>query len=1258
MSRAVFGVKGDVNSSVFHIDDTTIVYAAGNYVVIMNVETKQQHLIPCSLESACITAMSMSRSRKYLAVAEQADKATISIIDLSTRKRRSKALVTSEAQSNKYVSLAWSPDEEWLIAQGAEPEWKLVLWRWPSGLRSQVAFSDKVQANNQGEAFQCLFHPTNGETVTVIGSGVNKVLKLVVENREGVLRSVGFGMGKIGDGSGKGLVTHCWLPGQGSSEADRMLIGTEQGEIYIQDPEHGWETIKAMQVPEGVSVASICSYANSKAFTVGGTGGSVMFFVAQDLERDPYKLLRTIQIKGETGTVKSISISPSQENMVVTTSTNQIYMMELSSADMQSNVVDNNAMKSLLGTPHCGEVTGMDVCLRKPLLATCSSTLDDYAVKLWNYRDETCDLSVKFAEMPLSVSIHPTGHLLVVGFADKVRLCNILMDDYKEVRTFPIKGCREVRFCVGGQYFVAVDPLTHAIKVYATYTGEEVAELARHTNKVWSLQWSRDDANLISCGSDGQVICWCMRTFKVLFLHQTRGQYFTSAVPAPSGRTLLACGSDKGLKEIGEDGAVLRHVGCEEEFSQLAVVHGGQAILAATENGIIRAFRWPIKAIGLEQIQPPLKAHALDYNLQTFCVSRMCMVAGAAMAYTAGHDGSISMYKLGAEAVPVGAAAKAAEKGKADALVPPTDEVLVTKTDLEQRKAAMEELVQRVSDNQAKYQWEISLLNKRLREQISNLTAKFNDELDKDRKNYAKLLSDKKEMKAMYDEKLRTAEAQHAQELDALESSYREKIQQESQRYHELEQEMEMMRERYMEQDTLLHENHARNLRELESEYNRQLREEQEQGDMLENQRQEMARKFEEKRAVVEDDADSEVETLTNMYKNLLAKEREDGASLSLKNTSMAQTKEQLDKEVNKLKTDIKRLFETEKLKYADIASHEKDRETLKKEMKERDETIAEKEKRIYDLKRKNQELEKFKWMLDYKIKDLRAMIEPREAEIATMREQVKEMDNELERYEKQNAALELTASELQLRISALQDEESKQDQDLEDIQNLTDRYRRELHYAVLKMRDEKQFKEAIKELYKRFAELDVDELVAGNEVASEHSRQRDHLEKTVETLKRKLATDVERSRASRTRVVAEHVALVQEINELRRELKLVLTRGQNMTPSAAGRPKASPMPPGSGAGGGPSDADLEREVAMQELALRKLEDEVRAREEMLLEIRAGAGARPPSGRLPPLERGPQPVVEVPAGAGGPEEMGTEAMTADAMPEGVDVVVE
>jgi len=55
-------------------------------------------------------------------------------------------------------------------------------------------------------------------------------------------------------------------------------------------------------------------------------------------------------------------------------------------------------------------------------------------------------------------------------------------------------------------------------------------------------------------------------------------------------------------------------------------------------------------------------------------------------------------------------------------------------------------------------------------------------------------------------------------------------------------------------------------------------------------------------------------------------------------------------------------------------------------------------ERRIYDLKKKNQELEKFKFVLDYKIKELKKQIEPREQEIVDMKDQIKEMDGELER--------------------------------------------------------------------------------------------------------------------------------------------------------------------------------------------------------------------------------------------------------------------
>jgi uncharacterized protein (DUF3084 family) len=70
-----------------------------------------------------------------------------------------------------------------------------------------------------------------------------------------------------------------------------------------------------------------------------------------------------------------------------------------------------------------------------------------------------------------------------------------------------------------------------------------------------------------------------------------------------------------------------------------------------------------------------------------------------------------------------------------------------------------------------------------------------------------------------------------------------------------------------------------------------------------------------------------------------------------------------------------------------------------------------------------HQELEKFKFVLDYKIKELKKQIEPRELEIADMKEQIKEMDHELERYHKNNALLDLTISDLKLKLDGIQKE-------------------------------------------------------------------------------------------------------------------------------------------------------------------------------------------------------------------------------------------
>ena len=70
----------------------------------------------------------------------------------------------------------------------------------------------------------------------------------------------------------------------------------------------------------------------------------------------------------------------------------------------------------------------------------------------------------------------------------------------------------------------------------------------------------------------------------------------------------------------------------------------------------------------------------------------------------------------------------------------------------------------------------------------------------------------------------------------------------------------------------------------------------------------------------------------------------------------------------------------------------------LRKDIHEREESISDKERRMAELKAKNKELEKFKFVLDYKLRELAKEIEPRDEQIMQMRETIRELDDELQR--------------------------------------------------------------------------------------------------------------------------------------------------------------------------------------------------------------------------------------------------------------------
>jgi len=90
-------------------------------------------------------------------------------------------------------------------------------------------------------------------------------------------------------------------------------------------------------------------------------------------------------------------------------------------------------------------------------------------------------------------------------------------------------------------------------------------------------------------------------------------------------------------------------------------------------------------------------------------------------------------------------------------------------------------------------------------------------------------------------------------------------------------------------------------------------------------------------------------------------------------------------------------------------------------QINEKDTIIGDHEKRIYSLKKKTQELEKFKFVLDYKIKELKREIAPRGMEITRLRKETNDMDKNLRHYNKINANLGYIVDDLRIRQDHMQ---------------------------------------------------------------------------------------------------------------------------------------------------------------------------------------------------------------------------------------------
>jgi len=581
--------------------------------------------------------------------------------------------------------------------------------------------------------------------------------------------------------------------------------------------------------------------------------------------------------------------------LVCTLANSQAYVFTLSNTDILK--ADEMNFELLSQAFHSYVVTGLDTCVRKPLVATCST---DKSVRVWNYIDKSTDLSKVFTEEIHSITFHPSGLHVLAGFSDKLRLMNLLMDDIRPYKEFAIKMCRECRFSTGGHQFAAVNGNT--IQIYSTYTCENIGNLRGHNGKVKSIYWTQDDRCVISAGMDGAVYEWQLKDFKRTSENVLKSCSYTCAVCTSDARSIFAVGSDRKMKEIS-DSNITKEITDPNavQINQIVLSHSGRMLFAGTESGTIRSYKFPLTGDYTE-----IQVHSAP-------VTRLRITTDDAFLFSVSEDSTVYIFDVKDKE---GRSAKRDKEMMAFA-----EEILVTKTDLEEKTQTMTELKTKVEELTMQNEYQLRLKDLNYSEKIKEATEKFNQELDGDKKNYELLLQAKNDMEMEYEEKIKQLEERQQQHILATESQYQQKIMTEVDRYQQLVAEKEMMNEKWEEKMQMQTEDHERALEELTNEYEGRLQEEMTVLEREKGEKEGLIQEFDETRRQLEEDVDREIEELKEKYEAKLATEREAALRLKGENGIMRKKFTALQKDIEDQKDEISGLFQNKKALHGGIGS-------------------------------------------------------------------------------------------------------------------------------------------------------------------------------------------------------------------------------------------------------------------------------------------------------------------------------------------------
>lgn len=659
------------------------------------------------------------------------------------------------------------------------------------------------------------------------------------------------------------------------------------------------------------------------------------------------------------------------------------------------------------------------------------------------------------------MAIHPLGLLIAVAFPSRVRIMVPLLDDMMEEKDLPLKHCRQLTFSHGGHY-LAIGQGSNVILIGVP--NYEATNTLKGPAGLCSLAWSLDDQFLATAAADGRVSEWHVSSQQCETDSPER-RVWSCLTYLPTERSLLLSASDAlQLRRMGQPLHDMTISG-DQSLSHLRWVKfpvgtggTGGAIVGGTASGKVRAMALSLLQGG--------NGSTAERWLHSGAVTAVAVSQCGTVAVTAGEDGAVTCLQVVADApraslaglvtVPTGewhrlsAAWRSAEAAVTAAKAEGVAAV--------QREAVQwAERVRRAEERERVAREAVALPPVTTEEVVSELDstrmaeeveAQLHRQINDLALRCESLKAAKDDMQFQLEEKIQVLVANQRQILDDARKEWELKLKAESEKSSRLKKEFEFVSLEHEEEIEQQEEEHDIEITQSQEKSGRVIQIERDHAMSLKGDNNMLRRKC---------------EALTQEYELLQGQIFEK------------------DKEVQKTKRKVQELEETI--------------EGLKKEVDERNYTIGQKEYRILEVKQKNQELEKYRFVLDYRMNELKGELNPKELLMSEMRGQIKDMDEELQRTLHNNDQLELIVADRNLKIETLQKEVRQFRHQIAEREKFIKLFVEDLH-NLYTQKDSSEWRAGIKQMYQIYVTQDSKRRITKEDKERMQGKQRKRITK------------------------------------------------------------------------------------------------------------------------------------------------------------------